>query len=51
MKNNNMESSTQTRHYRIYALTLGNQTKNELAKADQSVSELMLLVGNAAERY
>lgn len=30
---------------------LGNQTKNELAKADQSIAELMRLVGNARERY
>ena len=40
--------------YRIassYHGALGNQTKNELAKADQSIAELMRLVGNARERY
>ena len=34
-----------------YHGALGNQTKNELAKADQSIAELMRLVGNARERY
>lgn len=40
--------------YRIassYHGALGNQTKNELARADQSIAELLRLVGNASERY
>lgn len=40
--------------YRIassYNGSLGNQTKNELSKADRSISELIRLVGNAKERY
>jgi len=40
--------------YRIassYRGALGNQTKNELSKADRSIAELIRMVGNAKERY